>query len=207
MPSPDSVPATPSCEQSSNVKMQSVLKAEPRPANFTINTAGGERSFSYESLFIQGHQLWRKRDFAKAFKVFDLLSSATDRGPRASILKAHCAAMEQKFSDCSAILWQSLPKVDYADAASSLHDIFVLWRFKFYNEVRKELEQFVLEISDLPTPALLLGDLFSLAGHYDKAMKYFQLAQERDRERGSIALIAITTKDKLRSKSTNQANH
>ena len=207
MPSPESVPATPSTEQSSNVKTQSVLKAELRPANFTIKIAGGERSFSYESLFIQGHQLWRKRDFTKAFKVFDLLSSVIDRGPRASIFKAHCAAMEQKFTDCSAILWQSLPKEDYAKAASSLHDIFVLWRFKYYNDVRKELEQFVLEIPDLPTPALLLGDLFSLAGQHDNAMKYFQLAQERDREQGSIALIAIAAKNRLRSKSANQDKH
>lgn len=206
MVSTQRVPETPSIEQTSDAK-RAISKIKPRPANFILHGPGGERRFSYESLFIQGHELWLKRDFVKAFKIFDLLSSVTDRGPRACIVKAHCAVMEQKFSDCSAILWQALPKEKYAKAAASLHDIFVLWKFKFYNEVRKELEHFVLEFPELPTPALLLGDFFLLAGQHENAMKYLHLAQERDREGGSIARIAIAKKDKLRCKSINQASH
>jgi thioredoxin-like negative regulator of GroEL len=197
----------PNIEQTSDVKVDAVSKAKPRPANFVVNVLGGARKFSYESLFIQGHELWLEREFAKAFKVFDLLSTVTDRGPRASIIKAHCAVMEQKFSDGSAILWQALPKEKYAKAAANLHDIFVLWKFKFYNEVRQELEQFVREFPDLPTPALLLGDFFSQAGQRKNAMKYLQLAQERDCEGGSVARIAIAKMDILRRRGVKEAPH
>lgn len=179
------------------------FKRKPKPANFTIQVSGAERKVPYESLFIQGHELWIKREFSKAFKVFDLLSSVKDRGPRAAIVKAHCAVMNQKFSESSATLWQALPKAIYSNAAAELHDIFVMWRFKFYDEVRQELERFVSDFPELPTPALLLGEFYSLEGQPEKAKQYLKLAQERDRDGGAVGTIAIA-KQKLLYRPSNR---
>ena len=145
---------------------------------------------SYDSLFLEGYHLWLRREFQKAFQVFEPLSRVTERGPRASIFMAHCAVSQQKFRDCSAILTQALPNQDFENAAAKLHDIFVFWKFTFYDDVRKGLEQFVDQFPDLPTPALLLAELYSRACKDKKAAKYFLLARERDYQNGAIGKIA-----------------
>ncbi len=180
-------------ENTSSSDVLSIVPARdlrPAQAFFSLEVRGVVQRASYERLFEKGHELWIQRKFKHAIHVFELLTRAQDRGPRASILLAHCYSMDLRFSDCCRTLYEALDPSVYRDGASRLHDIFVMWTCTFYKFVRVDLEQFVRDYPGLPTPALLLGDFYLFARHFEKSADCFELAIQRDFKGGSVGRIA-----------------
>ena len=194
---PRSVEDFPVIERSRIVPVRDL---HPAPATFSIEIQGKVQRAPYERLFEVGHQLWIYRSFSKAIPLFELLNRVLDRGPRASMLLAHCYAMELRFADCSRTLFDALDPSIYRDAASRLHDIFVMWSCTFHKFVRVDLEEFVTDYPELPTPALLLGDFYVFARHFEKSARCFELAIQRDFKGGAVAKIARDLLEKNRSR-------
>lgn len=163
---------------------------KPKPKSYSMTINGTNRDIAYEQLFAHGHDLWLSKKYSAAIPIFELLAKVTDRGPRASILLAHCYAMEQHFSDCSRTLCLALPSSECGMIAAELHDIFVMWKCTFFKDVRRDLEAFVSNHPELPTPALLLADFFMLAGRYEESLHYLDQAKQRDRIGGAIGMVA-----------------
>lgn len=163
---------------------------KPKPKSYSMTVNGTKRDIAYEQLFAHGHDLWLSKKYAAAIPIFELLAQVTDRGPRASILLAHCYAMEQHFSDCSRTLCLALPNSECGMIAAELHDIFVMWKCTFFKDVRRDLEAFVSSHPELPTPTLMLADFFMLAGRYEQSLHYLELAKQRDRIGGAIGMVA-----------------
>ena len=189
-------PTKPSPKSSST----NVTEVLPKPKSFSIKAGAETRTITYEDLFVEGHKLWLSRQYAKARPVFQLLVSVEDRGPRASILLAHCCAMEQHFSECSRILCIAFPQQSFGKTGAELHDIFVMWSCTFFKEVRKDLEIFVDAHPEFPTPALILADLYLLGGRYAESLSYLEKARTRDRKGGSVGLVATLQTEAINKK-------
>ena len=177
-----------------------VMEVLPKPKSFSIKAGAETRTIAYEDLFVEGHKLWLSRQYAKARPVFQLLASVEDRGPRASILLAHCCAMEQHFSECSRILCIAFPQQSFGKTGAELHDIFVMWSCTFFKEVRKDLENFVNVHPEFPTPALILADLYFLGGRYAESLSYLEKARTRDRKDGSVGMVATLQTEAINKK-------
>jgi len=162
----------------------------PLPANFTIRQGNKDIQVSYQQLFEQGHNLWLRKKYPDATKIFELLCKTTDRGPRADILLAHCYVMQEKFALCSATLCKALPEAEFGSAAGELHDTFIFWRCGVFNDVKTQLIAIVNKFSNLSTTSLLLADFFIKSGNYKDAQQALRLAISRDRPDGAIAFVA-----------------
>lgn len=166
------------------------LKSQPAPAQFIVRRNGERVQLSYQQMFAIGHRLWLAQDHAKAARVFEILSEITDRGPRAHIILAHCRAMLGDYASCLATLSQALPEGRFGNAASQLHNVFVLWKCTYYVDVRQELEIVVSEHPELPTLCLMLAEFLMRNGNQQKPPTLLRQAIERDRPDGAISLIA-----------------
>lgn len=162
----------------------------PDPVVFTVIRNHRKVRLSYEQLFATGYELWFSEKYDKATEIFQSLTRVSGQGPRAHILLAHCRAMTGDFDGCSSALAESLPDLQYWNAHDELHDIFVLWRFKMYLEVRQSLEKFIADHPELPTPCLLLADLLYRLGNRKQPPRLLQQAIRRDRADGAVAKIA-----------------
>lgn len=169
---------------------RSVVTARPVAVSFTVQRGDSQIKLTYQQLFAAGHKLWLAAKYEEAVKIFEHLTTVLDRGPRAHILLAHCRAMLGDYSRCSSTLAAGLSTETYGNAASDLHDIFVLWKCALYQDVKEGLERVVVEHPDLPTPCLMLGDFLMHAGNRQKPPLLLQQAIERDRPDGAIAAIA-----------------
>lgn len=164
--------------------------ARPAPVTFAVQSNGHRSRLTYQQLFAAGHRLWLARRYAGAAKVFERLAGVSDRGPRAHILLAHCQAMLGDYSGCSSTLSQALSTAQYGNAAADLHDIFVMWKCAFYQDVKQEFEKFVAARPELPTPCLIFAEFLMYVGDYQHPADLLRQAIERDRPDGAIAMIA-----------------
>src|SRR5262249_52427348 len=84
----------------------------------------------------------------------------------------------------------ALPDETYGNAASQLHEGFVLWSCTVYPEVKRLLSVVAAEQQTLPVPCLLLADLLMSVGNEKRALQFLRDAIRRDRPDGAIARIA-----------------
>lgn len=157
---------------------------------FVVCRNGRKIKLTYPELFATGHRIWLKGDYKTARKIFKQLQSVDDRGPRAHIFLAHCLAMEGDYAGCSSVLHRALPKDEFGDAASRLHDIFVFWKVGLYVDVKQGLKALALEYSDLPSFSLMLADLLHSTGSDSLSKKFLLRAIHNDRSDGGVAMSA-----------------
>jgi hypothetical protein len=172
------------------MKLSNPAGKRPVPVSFSVQRGSRRAELTYQQLFATGHRFWLASRWAEAERVFEHLSTVSDRGPRAHILLAHCKVMLGDYAGCSSLLAAALPTEDYGSAASDLHDTFVLWKVSFFSEVKHGLERVIAEHPELPTPCLILGDLLMRTGNRQQPPRLFQQAIDRDRSDGAIAAIA-----------------
>lgn len=175
----------------------------PSPVTFTVLRRGHHVQFTYEQVFIAGYKLWIARRYQEAAGVFEHLHGIRDRGPRADILLAHCKAMLGDYAGSSSTLMNAMPSNEYGDAASGLHDIFVMWKCGFFHDVKQGLEQIVANHPELPTPCLILADFLIQVGNSQQPPVLLRQAIERDHSNGAVAKIA---RSKLRAALTKVSN-
>lgn len=186
--------------------MKRATKVKHIPTNvcFEVRHAGHSTKLSYQQLFAEGYVHWLAKRYAEALKVFEALTTITDRGPRAHIMLSHCKAMLGDYAGCSATLSEVLSSDSFNDAATDLHNVFVMWKCGFFLDVKSGLEKVVSEQEELPTPCLILADLTMQSGGASKCSQLLQLAIERDRTDGAIAKIARRKLSLTRSPHSNQ---
>lgn len=159
-------------------------------STFTVRHNGRKIKLTYPQLFAAAHRVWLKGDYKTAKGIFSELQSDHDRGPRASIFLAHCLVMEGDYAGCSSVLHRALPKEEFGDAASRLHDTFVLWKVGLYVDVKQGLKSLALDFANLPTLSLMLADLLHSTGSESLCEKFLRRAIHYDRAEGGVALSA-----------------
>ena len=157
---------------------------------FTVRRNGRKVTLTFPRLFEIGHRVWQKGDYPTAKQIFSELLSVEDRGPRAHIFLAHCLVMEGDYAGCSSVLYQALPKEQFGDAASRLHDTFVMWKVGLLIDVKESLLSLVSDFPYLPTLSLMLADLLHTNGSESLSEKFLRRAIQFDRPDGGVALSA-----------------
>ena len=157
---------------------------------FTVCRNGRKMKLTYPQLFATAHRIWLKRDYRTAKEIFEQLQTVEDRGPRAHIFLAHCLVMEGDYSGCSSVLHRALPKDEFHDAASRLHDTFVLWKVGLFIDVKEGLKALALDFAHIPTFSLMLADLLHSTGSESLSAKFLRRAIRYDRPDGGVALSA-----------------
>lgn len=161
----------------------------PKPVTYRVNVGGRQLTMSYQEMFRAGYRLLLAEDFSEAIRVFNLLSSAVDRGPRARILLAFCQAQVRDYTACSQTLNEAFES-ESTDLEARLHEAFVYWACGLHKDAREELERIIEEHPDLPTISLLLGDLLARAGNRKAPPRFWKMAAQNDRQDGAVGLIA-----------------
>jgi hypothetical protein len=172
-------------------------QSQPAPISFSIRQGSEIVQLTYEQLFAAGYKLWLARKYEHAATIFERLTAASDRGPRAHIFLAHCRAMLEDYGGCCAALNEALGEERYGMAATDLHDAFVYWRVGLWSDVKQTLGKIVSDHPDLPTPCLLLASLASRSGNRRLVARYLQMAVKRDRSGGAIGQVARSLLAKL----------
>ena len=157
---------------------------------FTVCRNGRKVELTYPQLFATAHRIWLKGNYRTAKEIFIQLQSVNDRGPRAHIFLAHCLVMEGDYAGCSSVLHRALPKDDFNDAASRLHDTFVLWKVGLFVDVKEGLKSLALDFANVPTFSLMLADLLHSTGSESLSEKFLRRAIHYDRPDGGVALSA-----------------
>jgi thioredoxin-like negative regulator of GroEL len=163
---------------------------EAEASRFTVVRNGQRVKLSFAQLFAAGHRVWIKGDYQTAKQIFRQLADVSDRIPRAHIFLAHCLVMEGDYAGCSAVLHRALPKEQYANAASRLHDTFVLWKVGLFVDAKEGLKSLAMDFSELPTFSLMLADLLYQAGSESLSEKFLRRAIQLDRAGGGVSLSA-----------------
>ncbi|MBC7965372.1 MAG: tetratricopeptide repeat protein [Fuerstia sp.] len=159
----------------------------------TVSRNGRTVMLTFPQLFAIGHRVWLKGDYKTAKEIFKKLCSVNDRGPRAHIFLAHCHVMEGDYAGGSSVLHRALPKDEFGDAASRLHDTFVLWKVGLFVDVKEGLKSLALDYASLPTFSLMLADLLHSSGSESLSEKFLRRAIHNDRPDGGVALSAKST--------------
>lgn len=168
--------------------------------SFTVVRNGQRVKLTFAQLFAVGHRTWRKGEYLKAKQIFQELASVSPGIPRAHIFLAHCLVMEGDYAGCSSVLHRALPKDDYGNAASRLHDTLVLWKVGLFVDAKEGLKSLAMDFAELPTFSLMLADLLYQAGSEMLSQKFLRRAIELDRPEGGVSLSA---KSMLQSFSNN----
>jgi hypothetical protein len=157
---------------------------------FPVLRNGKKVQLTYPQLFAAAHRVWLKGDYATAKTIFGTLQSIHDQGPRAHIFLAHCLVMEGDYAGCCSVLHRALPKENFGDAATRLHDTFVLWKAGLFVDVKQCLKSLALEFANLPSFSLMLADLLHSTGAESLSKKFLRRAIYNDRVDGGVALAA-----------------
>ena len=157
---------------------------------FRVRRNGRNVTLTFAQLFAAGHRVWIKGDYRTAKKIFQELAEASEGIPRAHIFLAHCLVMEDDYAGCSSVLHRALPRDDYGNAASRLHDTFVLWRVGLYVDAKEGLKSLAMDFSELPTFSLMLADLLYQAGSESLSETFLRRAIQLDETDGGVSLSA-----------------
>lgn len=157
---------------------------------FRVRRNGKNVTLTFAQLFAAGHRVWLKGDYRTAKKIFQELADVSEGIPRAHIFLAHCLVMEDDYSGCSSVLHRALPRDEYGNAASRLHDTFVLWRVGLYIDAKDGLKTLAMDFSELPTFSLMLADLLYQAGSESLSEKFLRRAIQLDENDGGVSLSA-----------------
>ncbi len=159
------------------------------PASFRFVINEKEYDMTFERAFTYAHRLLKKRNYEVAGAIFEKLTAATDRGPRALIMLAICRAGMSDYKGSHDVLDRAFPGEDSVMAAE-LQDIVVMSRMGFKKDAMQDLVRLVNEHKELPTLCLWLGDMLEAKQELAKARQCWQLAIKRDRPKGAIAQAA-----------------
>lgn len=157
---------------------------------FTVCRNGRKVKLTFPQLFATAHRIWLRGDYHTAKAIFKQLQSVHDRGPRAHIFLAHCLVMEGDYAGCSSVLHRALPKDNFNDAASRLHDTFVLWKVGLFVDVKDGLKSLALDFANVPTFSLMLADLLHSTGSESLSARFLRRAIHYDRPDGGVAISA-----------------
>lgn len=157
---------------------------------FKVRRNGKNVTLTFAQLFAAGHRVWSKGDYQTAKKIFQELADVSEGIPRAHIFLAHCLVMEDDYAGCSSVLHRALPRDEYGNAASRLHDTFVLWRVGLYVDAKEGLKSLAMDFSQLPTFSLMLADLLYQAGCESLAGIFLRRAIQLDETDGGVSLSA-----------------
>lgn len=157
---------------------------------FKVRRNGQNVTLTFAQLFAAGHRVWIKGDYRTAKQIFQELADVSEGIPRAHIFLAHCLVMEDDYSGCSSVLHRALPRDVYGNAASRLHDTFVLWRVGLFVDAKEGLKSLAMDFSELPTFSLMLADLLYQAGSESLSVKFLRRAIQLDDADGGVSLSA-----------------
>ena len=188
------------------MKRETEAKQTPAHICFEVRHAGQSKKLSYQQLFTEGYVNWLAKRYSDASKIFEALTAVKDRGPRAHIMLSHCKAMLGDYGGCAATLSEKLSAEEFNEAATDLHNVFVMWKCGFFHDVKTGLEKVISEQDALPTPCLILADLKMQSGGSSQCSQLLQLAIKRDRPEGAIATIARRKLDSMRSRPSTRAS-
>ena len=73
----------------------------PAPADLDLKIGGKLRKVTYEQAFGLAFELIDQKQYELAAQLFERLEHFTDRGPRAFIMHAFCAAAASHFESCT----------------------------------------------------------------------------------------------------------
>lgn len=157
---------------------------------FTVVRNGQRVKLTFAQLFAAGHRVWIKGDYQTAKQIFQQLADVSNKIPRAHIFLAHCLVMEGDYAGCSSVLHRALPKEEYANAASRLHDTFVLWKVGLFVDAKEGLKSLAMDFAELPTFSLMVADLLYQSGSQSLSEKFLRRAIQLDRAGGGVSLSA-----------------
>ena len=160
------------------------------PVTYTIQRDGRPVRVTFQQVFSAAHRLWLQERYPEAAEILKILTEAKNQGPLAHILLAHCKAMAGDYAGCNGTLAEALDSEQFGNAASDLHNAFVMWKCTLYVDVKEELAKVIAEHPELPTPCLLLADLLMQSGNRKHPPRLLKQAIERDRPDGAIAFVA-----------------
>lgn len=166
-----------------------VQAAAKSPASFRFVINEKEYDMTFVRAFTYAHRLLKKKNYEVAGAIFEKLTAATDRGPRALIMLAICRAGMSDYKGAHDVLDRAFPGEDSVMAAE-LQDIVVMSRMGFKKDAMQDLVRLVNEHKELPTLCLWLGDMLEAKQELAKARQCWQLAIKRDRPKGAIAQAA-----------------
>ena len=151
----------------------------------------GEKKFTldFPHAFALGDALYEAGRLEAARLVFETLTKATDRGPRAKIRLAQCEAALKHFVACSEILEAAFIGED-KPIVEDLQTAFVFHKLGFRDDAIRALTKLAIKFESIPTLCLVLGDLFAEEGNHKKARTCWNLAIKRDLLQGGVALSA-----------------
>ncbi|MBL8815017.1 MAG: hypothetical protein JNL58_03225 [Planctomyces sp.] len=157
---------------------------------FRVQMNGQPADLTYAELFAAAHRLWLQKNYKQAREVFEQLNKVKDQGPRAAIFLAHCLVMLGDYARCSSVLSNALPRSQYGEAASKLHDTFIFWSVGLFIDVKKALRELAKEHRELPSLSLLLADLMQQSGADELSYRLYRYAIRHDHPNGPISLAA-----------------
>lgn len=153
---------------------------------------------TYEQAFSFGHTLMQGGHFETAAQIFAKLAKVPDRGPRAKIMLSRCAVGMDKYAVCQEILKIAFKGEDHA-VIEMLQAAFVYHKLGMQTDAIREMTKVIQKYKNVPTACLLLGDMFAAEGMPRKATYCWNLAIERDRPGGGVALSARKQLDALKT--------
>jgi thioredoxin-like negative regulator of GroEL len=162
---------------------------QPVPATVSLKIGKTKVKVPFETAFAMGCDLVEKGDLANAAKLFEGLEDFADRGPRAFIMHAYCAAALGKFDECSAALNTGIPE-ENAEVAAALHDAFVSYHAGLRKDGIQTIMQLANENPQYPRACLLLGNMLAAQNRWPLAGRCWSMAMQRDRPGGAVALAA-----------------
>lgn len=163
----------------------------------TLRRQGKDERLSYSQAFAFGHTLLRRERAEAARTIFQHLTRLRPEDRPAKIMLARCQARLKDYAACKRLL-DSLFEGELQPIAERLHTALVYRAVGFYPEARKELSDIVKSRPELPTPCLVLGDLYEKVGRRDLAEQTWSLAATRDHEGGAVANSVQTQLQLLR---------
>lgn len=161
----------------------------PQRAVFKFRVKDKSYQMTYQQAFTYAHRLFTKKQYGLAAAIFEKLTKAPDRGPRAHIMQAICLAADSNYDGSREVL-NSAFAGDEVVIAGQLQDIIVMARLGLPGDALQDLVTMVNQHKELPTLCLWLGDMLAASQDFKKARQCWKLAIHRDRPGGAVALAA-----------------
>ena len=161
------------------------------PENGRVPVRLGDRTYSLnpQRAFFDGYCLMRAGQYEEAAMIFNAISAAGAYPRPSAIMLARCKAGLHDYEACLELLRGALAG-EPEEVADMLHTAFVYDAEGMLTDAIRELVYLARVRPDLPTPCLLLGDLFTRVGMQSNAARSWKLAIERDNAGGAVDAAA-----------------
>jgi len=170
-----------------------MIRAKPTfevlvPTNGHVPVRLGDKTYSLspQRAFFEGYCLLRAGQYEEAAMIFNAIPAAGVHPRRSAIMLARCKAGLREYETCLELL-RSAFAGEPEQVADALHTAFIYDAMGMLTDAIRELAQVARVRPDLPTPCLLLGDLFARVGMQGNAARSWKVAMERDNVGGAVA--------------------